>query len=505
MKSVYLKLLRTELSRLEKRGGFVMSEKLLRSLEASFTKPEFKIVLFLERARLAYLVGRWDICLPILDKIEPQEALLEPDDRAYFYILNGLLHQGYGDLNQALTFLEIALDAAQEGNGLRAAEAALEMASLFNRIGEQERGRDFMEQVSEQLEKTPDSRLRAQLALENGLVALREENLVGAEENFRACLEGLEDKSPSILRGEGLRYLGIVACLDSRPQEALRPQRECLKCFLALPYALGTGKAYSSLGQTCLQLGRYPEARFFLEKAVEVCRRLGAEAEMAKFLGKLGLVYSKLGEYQKAIEYQKQDLDISSRFGNYRALAFSLRNLGLSHKDQGDLEQAVKYLRDSRDRFAELEDEAYQVKADLDLAAALLAHDRVMEAFGYLEDASRLLENRIEITPDHVHAKYYSGLVALKSGNLHRAESSLWQALEMCQTFSMQVRQAEVHFQLAKLYVLKDDKGAAKEELLLTYRLARAYSRTALLTEVVEMLHEIEPDALFQALLHSRF
>ena len=114
MKSVYLKLLRTELSRLEKRGGFVMSEKLLRSLEALFTKPEFKIVLFLERARLAYLVGRWDICLPILDKIEPQEALLEPDDRAYFYILNGLLHQGYGDLNQALTFLEIALDADRD-------------------------------------------------------------------------------------------------------------------------------------------------------------------------------------------------------------------------------------------------------------------------------------------------------------------------------------------------------------------------------------------------------
>jgi len=505
MKSVYLKLLRTEMSRLEKRGGFAMSEKLLRSLESSFTKPDYRIVLLLEKARLAYLVGRWDICLSILDKLESQEALFEPDDRAYFYILNGLMHQGYGDLNQALTFLEIALEEALSGSGRRAAEAALEMASLFNRIGEQERGLDFLAQVEEQLRKTPDRKLSAQLALERGLVRLREEDLAGAEECFRECLEGLEDKSPSILRGEGLRYLGIVACMDSRPQEALLPQRESLKCFLVLPYALGTAKAYSSLGQTCLQLGRYPEARFFLEKAVEVCRKLGAEAEMAKFLGKLGLVYSKLGEYQKAIEYQKQDLDISSRFGNYRALAFSLRNLGLSHKDQGDLEQAVKYLRDSRDRFAELEDEALQVKADLDLAAALLAHDRVMEAFGYLEDATALLEKRIEVTPDHVHAKYYSGLVALKSGNLHRAEASLWQALEMCQSFSMQVRQAEVHFQLAKLYMAKDDKGAAKEELLLTYRLARAYSRTSLLSEVVEMLHEIEPDALFQALLHSRY
>ena len=60
-------------------------------------------------------------------------------------------------------------------------------------------------------------------------------------------------------------------------------------------------------------------------------------------------------------------------------------------------------------------------------------------------------------------------------------------------------------FHLAKLYIAKNDREAAREELTLTYRLARAYSRTKLLDQTVEMLHEIEPDALFRVLLQSRF
>lgn len=504
MKANYLKLLRSELLRSERRGGFVLAEKLIRSLEPAFTNPEYRIVLLLEKARLAYLVGKWDICLSILDKIEPHVEMLETDDRAFFYILSALLHQGYGDLNQALSFLEIALHEARSGEGHKAAEAMLEMGSLFNRMGEAERGQDFLSQAEEQIQQVPDSRLASRLAFEKGLVAMREDALALAEEHFRECLETLGEKNPSVFRGEGLRFLGILACMESRPLDALKYQREALNCFLALPYALGTGKAYNSLGQTCLQLGRYPEARFFLERAMDVCKELGADSEMARIFGKLGVVYSKMGDYEKAIECQKQDLEIAYRSSNYRALAFSLRNLGLSYKDQGDLEQAVEYLRDSRDRFAELDDETFQVKTDLDLVDALLGHDRVAEAHGYLQDAQELISKRLEATADHAQAKYYSGVVALRTGNYHKAEDCLWQALEMCKAFSMQVRQADVHFYLAKLYLAKFDKGAAQEELLQAYRLARAFSRTALLEQTVEMLHEIGPDSLFKALLNTR-
>lgn len=505
MQAVYLKLFRSELLRHEKRGGFIFVEKMLRSLEPSFQRPAFRFPLLLERARLLFLTGRWDECLQVLDQLEAHESSLEPDDRAFLYLLNARLQQGFGDLNQALSLLEIALQEAELGEGYRLVETQLEMGALFHRIGELERGNEFLRQAEAALRSTPDPRLSSRLFFEKGLVAVRDELWEEAETGFESALASLGESNPSIFRGEGLRFLGILAGLNGKPLQALKLQREALQVFFALPYPMGIAKAYNSLGQTCLSLARYEEAQFFLQKSMELCRKVGAEAELANVLGKLGLVFAKNGDFDLAISYQLQDLELCSRFGNFRALAFSLRNLGQSYLAKGDLVNAVSYLRDSRDRFAELEDAANLIKADLELVAALLEHNRLMEAFGFLEDALNLLEQRMEVTPDHVKATYFSGVVALNTENYHKAETCLWQALEMCQSLSMQSLQADVHFHLAKLYLNKEDKGAALEELLSTYRLARAHSRTKLLLQAIDLLHHLEPDSIFRELINPRF
>ncbi|HIB64389.1 MAG TPA: tetratricopeptide repeat protein [Phycisphaerales bacterium] len=506
MKSVYLKLFRCELRRLEKKGGFRAVERYITTCEAYFQKREYQLVALLEKARLGFLMGRWDDCLALLDQVGSEESLLEPDDKALLYLVNAKLHQGYGDLNQSLTFLELALAEAEHGEGLTSIEANLEMAALFHRIGEHERGQEFLHETEALLKVKPDRRLASRLAFEKGLVGVRSERLEDAEDLFKlslACL-GKNDMG-SIQRGEGLRFLGILACLDGRPVEGLKFQKQALECHQALPYRMGVAKTYNSLGQTCLKLGRYQEALYFLELAEQICREVGAEAERAMVFGKLGSVYTKLGLYEKAIAYQKKDLEISSSVGNYRALAFSLRNLGLSYKASGDLQKAVQYLRDSRDRFAELEDLAFQVKADLDLVAALLEHDRITEAFGFLEDAQELLDKRFDVTGDHVNARYFAGVIALDTENFHRAEQMLWQALEMAKALSLQTSQADIHYQLARLYVKKNDSVAAIEELRSSYRLARRLSLDRLTGKIVSQLHELDPEALFNELISPGF
>lgn len=506
MKSVYLKLFRLELRRLEKKGGLRAVERYLTSCDAHFQRAEYQIVARLERARLWYLMGRWEDCLNLLDGVESEEHMLEPDDKAFFFLVSARLHQGYGDLNQSLNFLEIALAEAEEGEGLATIEATLEMAALFHRIGEHERGAEFLHEAEALLKVKPDRRLASRLAFEKGLVAIRAERFLDSEDQFKLALACLgKNDVGSVQRGEGLRFLGILASLDNRPVDGLKFQKQALECHKALPYRMGVAKAYNSLGQTCLKLARYQEALFFLRRSESICQEVGAEAERAMVYGKLGLVFTKLGHYDKAIAYQKKDLEISSTVGNYRALAFSLRNIGLSHMAAGDLNLAVKFLRDSRDRFAELEDTAYQVKADLDLVAALLEHNRIAEAFGYLEDAQELLDMRLDVTTDHVNARYFAGVIALDTENYHRAEQMLWQALEMGSALSLQTRQADIHFQLARLYIFKKDTVAAIEELRLSYRLARAHFMEDLSAKIVERLHELDPDSLFNELINPRF
>ena len=134
-----------------------------------------------------------------------------------------------------------------------------------------------------------------------------------------------------------------------------------------------------------------------------------------------------------------------------------------------------------------------------------MEHDRITEAFGYFEDANKLLGARLEVTPDHANAAYYGGLIALKTKNYPRAETQLWEALEMCQIFSMQTLQAAVYFRLALLYEAREEKATADEYLVLAYRLGKAHSLSGLLLDVVEKLYEVNPAALFEEIKNPRF
>lgn len=504
MTSPYLRLFRRELRHLEKLGDFVRADGFLQECTLLLASPGERAVTHLERARMQFLLGHWEGCLSSLDAVSVYDHLLGSQDRSLFYLVSARLHQGYGDLNQALVFLEQAVSEAEECGGRQLLESLIELGALFHRVGERERGTEFLERAEQMAESEQDSELTAQLYVQKGLLAFRGDNPVEAALYYQKGLELLEHPElPSVLRGEIRRYLGVLAAIDGRAYEALEYQRDALQDFTAIPHPLGSAKAYNSLGQTCLRLSRYQEARFFLEKAEVLCRELGAEAERATILGKLGRVYAETGQYEKAIEFQKQDLDLSSRFGNYRALAYALRNLGLSYRAKGDYEKAVTYLKDSRNRFAELEDPTPQVRSDLDLVSSLTKLERWKEAGEYLADALSLLERRLETTPDHVHAHYYAGVLAHQRGEQKEAESYLWQALELSQSFTITPRQSAIHFELAELYRSYRDKEGAIEQLLLAYRLAKSYSLQKLLYAIVERLYELSPKSLFELLLEQ--
>jgi tetratricopeptide (TPR) repeat protein len=502
MTSPYLRLFRAELKNLERAGDLRASVDFLETWAPLFGGLQEQAVIRLEKARLQLLCGQWDQCLASLDEVSASDHLLGPGEKSLLYLLSGRLHQGYGDLNQSLIFLEMAVTEAELAGQLELTEALIEIGALFHRLGERERGTEFLERAEQLADALTDKEVLAHLHVQLGLLAFRGDNLALAEGHYRDALGLLPcPERPSLLRGEIRRYLGVLAATDGRAYEALEFLRDALEDFDALPYPLGSAKAYNSLGQTCLRLSRHQEARFFLETAETLCRELGAEAERATILGKLGRVYAETGQYEKAIEFQQQDLDSSSRFGNYRALAYALRNLGLSYRAKGDFEKSIAYLKDSRDRFAELEDPTPQVRSDLDLVSSLAELELWEQAQEYLDDALSVLEKRLESTPDHVHAHYYAGVLARQRGQEREAEASLWTALELSQGFTIAPRQAAIHFELAELYRGYRDREGAVEHLISAYRLAKSYSLPRLLFPVVERLHELSPKSLFDLLL----
>ena len=501
MMSPYLRLFRRELKARERAGGFSASGEFLEECLDLWTAPEQRVVVCLELARYQLIRGEWDRCLASLDQVGASEHLLHPADRTLYHLVSARLHAGYGDLNQSMAFLEIALEEAEVAGGAILLETVVELGGLFHRLGERERGNEFLERAESLLQETPEPEVQAALWVQKGLLAFRGGRPGEAEEAYKRAFGLLPSpEQPSVARGEIRRYLGVLAATDSRPEDALNYLRDALEDFRRVRHPLGSAKAYNSLGQTCLRLGRHAEARYFLETAETMCRELGAEAERASILGKLGRVYSETGQFEKAIEFQQEDLDLTSRFGNYRALAYALRNLGLSHRAQGEFEKAASYLLDSRDRFAELGDQMPLVRANLDLVTTLVELNRWEQAAADLEDALEILEKRFEASPELPWAHLLAGILAVHRGDRGEAETSLWQALELSETFPNPSRQASIFLELAKLYGGTRDREAAVENLISAYRVARAHNLPVLST-VIKKLHESSPRSLFDLLL----
>lgn len=501
MSCPFLRLFRCELKFYESLGDFRELGSFLDVCSEVLRSPEQRTILALETARYRFWVGDWEQCLECLDSVGAADHLLCVSDRSLYYLVSGNLHTGYGDLNQALVFFELAVSEAESVQGSPLNEALIALGALFHRLGERERGNEFLDRARLGLEREPNTELRTALSIQEGLLAFRGDLPLDAEGSFQRALASLANPDrASILRGELLRYLGVIAATDGRPKEALKYHQDALQDFASLPYPLGSAKTYNSVGQTCLRLSRFEEARFFFEKAEKLCRDLGAEAERATILGKLGRVYAQTGEYEKAIVFQKQDLEASSRFGNYRAMAYALRNLGLSYRAKRDFEKAITYLRDSRNRFAELEDPTPQLGTEMDLVSTLIENHRWDEARGYLRGSQSLLDKRLEPTPDQVHAHYYGALLSRQLGDDSTAETQLWQALELSKSFSLGPRQAEIHFELAEIFRRQRDPEAAVEHFVEAHKLARSYVKPALLFSITERLEELNSSRLFELL-----
>src|SRR5690606_29213479 len=108
-------------------------------------------------------------------------------------------------------------------------------------------------------------------------------------------------------------------------------------------------------------------AIFSFKKAESICRRLGANSELATLYGKLGQVYMIREDYETAVKYFRRDLDISSRNGNYYALGYSYRNLGRSLIQVGITEEAITNLKESIGLFQYVEDHLNLGRVYMDL------------------------------------------------------------------------------------------------------------------------------------------
>jgi predicted ATPase/class 3 adenylate cyclase len=93
-------------------------------------------------------------------------------------------------------------------------------------------------------------------------------------------------------------------------------------------------------GQLCSWMGRYEEARAYLEESLAIARELADSAGVAAALQPLALASLGLGDYGAAREYLEEALELERRADRPREVAAVLNALAQTHRSQGGLDAA---------------------------------------------------------------------------------------------------------------------------------------------------------------------
>lgn len=161
--------------------------------------------------------------------------------------------------------------------------------------------------------------------------------------------------------------------------------------------SLRTVPAFSNLGMSLKQLGRYDEALQSYQAALRIFR-IHPDAlspNLALLHSNIANLVAERGELALASEHYEQGLAIARSIGEpaRRPLTFLLHNYGRNLLELGEVSRAVEVLGRAREERERLfgEDNPSTARTTLMLSRALAAAGRLDEAWGRIQEAERVL------------------------------------------------------------------------------------------------------------------
>lgn len=101
--------------------------------------------------------------------------------------------------------------------------------------------------------------------------------------------------------------------------------------------SLARCRGLADVGQFCTFMGRYAEARGYLEESLGLARALGDQNRIAAVLQTLGQAYRGEGDVANAGRYSAESITVARAVGNPRQLASALNGHAQLLRQQGDL------------------------------------------------------------------------------------------------------------------------------------------------------------------------
>ncbi|WP_420322099.1 tetratricopeptide repeat protein [Flagellimonas sp.] len=292
---------------------------------------------------------------------------------------------------------------------------------------------------------------------------------VAAQENKRldSLLNVLKTQEEDTLKVGTLEELFLEEFYTD-PVKAKKYIDQSLVLSKKLGFADGEGFANYYLGAGYYQtIGNNDSARYYINEALSIFKRINHEEYIVKMTNALGVVEYTSGNYQKAIEYYNVGIDYSRKYKHWDNLANRLGNKSLAYIKKGDYNLGVKYSIESLKLFDSLSSKSNTLQLKIHTATAAV---RVGYAEMGLKNYKKALEyfNRALIIYDGIDDVIHMGHTYSDIGNVHlelgeydAAIENYLKTLDIAKEKEVPIMKGYVLVNLGKAYKKKGDTEKA--------------------------------------------
>lgn len=251
--------------------------------------------------------------------------------------------------------------------------------------------------------------------------------------------------------------------VSGQPVRSIQAYDRALALYLEAGDEKQAAGIYEAMSKAQRNLGNFPEARNFLDKAISLYQRIDAMYEYSLALSDMGDIYYDENEFDKAEEFYLESNRLMEQVGNQTGLIYNLTRLGNVYRFfKVDLNRALHYT----DRAIELSNEtnneqdlAFSLSAKAGIYLELGKFEEAYELFNYLVDFYRKTGDRQQEAGNLGNLAYYHTLIA----EFDKAESLYHQQKNIGEEIGNASIMASAYSGLADLHRIRGNYGQVLE------------------------------------------
>lgn len=261
-----------------------------------------------------------------------------------------------GNLDEAITYFEIAKDAAVQMGDSDKEITCLKFLTVCNAIkGNFNTALQFITPAITKAKLIKDTTNAARLLYIKGNVLQKQGQFNDAIANIIESLELANKINSTKTKVDCLNLLGNIYAEQDKDSLALIQYQACKREAEIQGDSLRLSVNLGNIAVIYKKMGKYDLALDVQKQSLIFASNVNYKAGVSKSLTNIGVIYSNLQEYDSAIIYFLRSLDYKKEQKNKKEIALINNNLGIAYFRMGKYDQAIDHLLQGMQLAEEIE------------------------------------------------------------------------------------------------------------------------------------------------------